>query len=29
MNDHDVEGRGLGGARFDHLLELGPAIIRG
>ena len=27
VDDHHVEGRGLAGARFDHALELGPAVI--
>ena len=27
MNDHHVKQRGLGRARLDHALELGPAVI--
>ena len=29
VDDDDIERRGLAGARFDHALELGPAVIRG
>jgi hypothetical protein len=29
MHDDDIEGLGLARARFDHALELRPAIIRG
>jgi hypothetical protein len=28
MNDDHIERRGLAGARLDHALEFGPAIIR-
>ncbi|MGA8095371.1 MAG: hypothetical protein WB823_14025 [Steroidobacteraceae bacterium] len=29
MDDHNVERRGFGRARFDHALELGPAVVCG
>nr|WP_245427392.1 hypothetical protein [Roseiarcus fermentans] len=29
VDDDDIERRGLGGARFDHALELGAAVVRG
>jgi hypothetical protein len=29
LDDDDIERRGLAGARLDHALELGPAVIRG
>ena len=29
MDHHDIEGRGLGRARLDHLLERRPAILGG
>jgi hypothetical protein len=29
LHDDDIEGLGLARARFDHALELRPAIIRG
>lgn len=29
VNDDDIERRGLAGARLDHALELGTAVIRG
>jgi hypothetical protein len=27
VDDDDIEGRGLGGAGFDHALEFGAAVI--